>query len=125
LLVKHDHGPADVPSSVRGNGSFVHFSPVGSPPFPIVASGKWRATEFVSFESFGTYGSLEAGILEMMISLRPAPPGSGKISAMCKVVCNVGPGALSTGLEEGVTIELPGLEFEPFSPALGLTAFVP
>lgn len=112
-------------SWVRGNGAFVHFSPVGSPPFPIVATGKWRAKEFVSFESFGTYGALEAGILEMMINLLPAPAGSGKISAMCKVVCNVGPGALSTGQEEGVTLELPGLEFEPLSPALGLTIFVP
>ena len=110
-------------SSVSANGSFVHWTPVGSPPFPIVASGKWRAKEFLSFQSFGTYGSIEAGILEMMINLLPA--GSGKLSAKCRVVCNVGPGALSTGLEEGVTIELPGLEFEPLSPALGLTVFVP
>jgi hypothetical protein len=122
LVAFNGNGAFDA-SSVGGRGAFVHWSPVGSPPFPIVATGRWRAKEFVSFESFGMYGALEAGILEMMITLLPA--GSSKISAMCKVVCNIGPGALSTGEEEGVTLELPGLEFEPLSPAVGLTIFVP
>ena len=110
-------------SSVRGNGAFVHWTPIGSAPFPIVATGFWKADELISFESNGTYGTFESGILEMTIDLMPT--SGPKISAPCKVVCNVAPGGLFTGLEEGVTLELPGLEFEPLSPAVGLTIFVP
>ena len=112
-------------SSIRGGGAFTHFVPEGSPPFPIVAAGFWSTRELLSFESFGTYGTLESGILEMTIVFRVTIPGPGKVPVTAKVACNVGPGGLSTGEPEGVTLTGSDFEFEPLEPELGITIFVP
>jgi len=112
-------------SGIRGNGAFTHFIPGGTPPFPIVATGFFRATKLISFESIGTYGVLEAGILEMEASVRVTAPDPAKVPATLTVVCNIGPGGLFTPHHEGVTIEVEGFKFEPLEPELGLTIFVP
>jgi hypothetical protein len=112
-------------SWVRGRVSFTHWVPTGSPPFPIVAAGYWRATSFAGFTSNGVYGTLESGILELGATFRTTIPGPARLPAEMRVVCNVGPGALLTGEPEGVFIHVAGLEFEPLEPELGLTIFVP
>jgi hypothetical protein len=112
-------------SSIHGRGSFTHWVPTGSPPFPIVAAGYWRATSLGGFASNGVYGTLESGILELGATFRTTIPGPARLPAEMRVVCNVGPGALLTGEHEGVHIHVAGFEFEPLEPELGLTIFVP
>ena len=109
--------------SVRGGGEFVHFLGTGSPPFPIIASGSWRATRFVSFNEVGTYGVGVAGILEMQIKLLPCD-GPVVRGATLVVVCNIGPAALMTGQPEGFVLTVPGgAPFKQFHPEVGLTFF--
>lgn len=112
-------------SEIEGGGSFTHWVPTGSPPFPIVAAGFWRATNFVDFDSNGVYGTLESGILEMEARFRVTTPGHARLPAELRVVCNVGPGALQTGEHEGVHVHVAGFEFEPLEPEVGLTIFIP
>jgi hypothetical protein len=42
-------------SSIQGRGSFTHWVPTGSPPFPIFAAGYWRATNLIGFASYGLF----------------------------------------------------------------------
>ncbi len=99
------------PSNVNGGGSFTHFNPTGFPPFPIVASGTWKARRLVSFTPVGTYGADESGTLVIDVDLIPA---SGiKIPGTITVNCNIPPGGLSTGSPEGVTLVVDGLTFVP------------
>jgi hypothetical protein len=112
-------------SGIQGRGSFTHWVPTGSPPFPIVAAGYWRATSLIGFTSNGVYGTLESGILELEATFRATIPAPARLPAEMRVVCNVGPGALQTGEHEGVNIHVAGFEFEPLEPELGLTIFVP
>lgn len=104
-------------SEVEGRGIFTHFTPVGSPPFPIVAAGSWEANRVVSFSPVGTYGTITAGILVMSITLHT---DSQEIPATLTVICNVGPGGLQTGEEGGTKLEVSGTTFTQFN---GLTAF--
>jgi hypothetical protein len=112
-------------TEIRGRGSFTHFVPTGTPPFPIEAAGYWRATRLVDFTSNGVYGTLESGILDLEATFRATIPGPARLPATMRVVCNVGPGGLQTGEHEGVHIHVAGFEFEPLEPELGLTIFVP
>lgn len=110
------------PAQVHGAGSFTHFTVAAKTPFPIVAHGTWKAKRFVSFELIGTYGAHAAGLLTMLVHLVPAggPAGARAVEAEMKVVCNIGPAGLSTGLPEGVFLTVPGATY---APAAGLTVF--
>ena len=85
---------------VHGGGSFVLFDQAAPIPKPLVASGRWRAAQFVSYTTKGlpSYGTIQPGILVMKADVE----GIGKGLTLA-VVCNVG--ALgaggSTGEEEG------------------------
>jgi hypothetical protein len=114
-------------SWIRGGGSFTHWLPTGSPPFPIAAAGFWQATQLISFDPNGVYGTLKSGILVARARFRVTKPASarGRVHGRLKIVCNVGPGGLLTGLPEGVFIRVAGFEFEPLHPEVGLTIFLP
>lgn len=112
---------------VHGEGSFTHFRTEGSPPLLIVGTGTWRAHRLLSFTptSPPSFGSHVGGVLEMLVKLFPAggPPISG---VTMKVVCNIPPGGMSTGQDEGVTLTVPGAPFGAFVPSvppIGATAF--
>jgi hypothetical protein len=111
------------PSQVHGAGSFTHFRVAASPPFPIVAHGTWKAKRLVSFELKGTYGAHAAGLLTMLVHLVPVdgPAGRRVVEATMRVVCNIGPAGLSTGLHEGVFLTVRGATFGPAG--IGVTAF--
>jgi hypothetical protein len=99
---------------VRGGGTFTRLTPTETPPFPIVYSGSWRATEFLSFsETPGSpYGQVISGILTMQVELRPT--GLAPIAATMEVVCNTAAGGLFTGEDEGVKLTLSdGTTFGP------------
>jgi hypothetical protein len=118
-------GCGRIKNGVKGGGSFTHFVPADGPPFPIVATGHWRAETLESFETIGSYGELVAGIAEMQIVADITAPFTDRTEATLEIVCNIGPAGLVTGEEEGVALSVPevGLTFVPSSPPLGLTIF--
>lgn len=88
--------PAD--KHVDGGGSYVLFDFAKPSPKPLVATGRWRAKRFVSYDTkgLGSYGTIQPGILVM----RADVDGIGK-NLKLAVVCNVGAVPLNTGEEEG------------------------
>jgi hypothetical protein len=112
--------------SVDGGGAFTHFRAQGEPPLPVVGTGTWVATELLGFTPTtpATYGVNAAGVLDLGVRLYPG--GGSAIDATMTVVCNIGPGNLQTGHEEGVTLTIPGAPFGAFAPSdppTGLTTF--
>lgn len=105
--------PAKGPgSAVSGGGSFFHFQPAASPPFPLVASGKWTARLLTSYREIGTYGGSVSGIGEFVIDIQRIRPSPAVIrGAVLRIFCNLGPGGLQTGEIEGYTLSIPGTEF--------------
>jgi hypothetical protein len=85
---------------VSGGGSYVLSDQAASIPRPLIASGRWMATRFVSYETKGlpSYGTIQPGILVMKVDVEGI--GEGLTLA---VVCNVGAlGAAGfTGEDEG------------------------
>jgi hypothetical protein len=110
---------------IRARGAFTHWVPEGDPPFPIVATGFFHATELISFDPIGMYGVLQAGTLTFEAVANIVAPERAKVPATITVHCNIAPGDLFTGHHEGVTIEGKDFTFEPLDPELGLTIFVP
>jgi hypothetical protein len=109
--------------AVRGGGEFVHFDGTKIPSPPVIATGSWRATRFLSFTEIGTFGVNVSGILEIEIKLVPCD-GPVVRHASLVVVCNIGVAGLMTGRPEGFTLTVPGMKpFSPFHPELGLTVF--
>jgi hypothetical protein len=118
--------------SVDGGGHFDHFRAVPPAPFPVVATGTWKAKTFVSFalatvhpvsNPEGRHGIYQAGILKMKADVHPIG-GKTIRDVLIEVVCNLGPAgpALTPGVEEGVYVSVPGgAEFEPAG--LGVTTF--
>jgi hypothetical protein len=112
---------------VTGGGAFTHFNnaPTAPTPKPILFTGTWEARRLLSFSTIGSFGRLVAGILEARIRL--FPEGAGRLKATLKVVCNIGPGGLSTGQDEGFFLTVNGSPpfgvFKPLVPPLGLTIF--
>jgi hypothetical protein len=99
---------------VTGGGTFTRVTPTGTAPFPIVSSGTWRATRFVSFtETPGSpYGQIISGILTIEVELRPR--GDVPVAATMAVICNSPGGGLLTGEDEGVKLTLTdGTTFVP------------
>jgi hypothetical protein len=109
-----------------GGGTFDHFQATGSPPFPLVATGTWKATDVVSFNALTpTHGVYEGGTLVMHATF--FPQGQAPITNVTiEVDCNLGPAGVSTGKPEGVVVTFPGphpVVFAPTSPTTGVTIF--
>lgn len=99
-------------SPVDGGGSFFHFQPAASPPFPLVASGTWKARLLTSYREIGTYGGSASGISEFVIDIQRIRPSPASIrGAVLTIYCNLAPGGLQTGGIEGYTLSIPGTEF--------------
>ena len=114
----------------RGRGSYTRFNNAASGfPKPILDSGTWKVTQFVSVAfcgqqlfcgsatPSGTYGHITAGILELRINLisdvdRTVTP------ATLRLICNAGPAGIATGEEEGYTLDIDGTTFGRFTPVL-------
>jgi hypothetical protein len=98
----------------EGGGRFVHFH--GS----TVISGSWKAGKvhsFVDAADFDPNGQFSGGTLDLDIQLRPI--GLPRVNARLLIQCNP-PGVEEP--EEGITVTVPGLTFEPFR---GLTILTP
>ena len=118
---------------VKGGGSFDHRDGNSGVPQTILGTGMWEVKRVIGFTKIddpnNPFGQIIAGILDLEIRLfLDGGPKKG-VLANLKIVCNVGPAGIFTGLPEGIFLEIPdaGLSFEPIitpdgSP-LGLTAF--
>jgi len=110
---------------VTGRGIFVHFNaaPPGTPK-PILSSGRWKATKFVSYDHrIGTYGRIAPSILEVLVTLLP-DAGTPIKGATLRLICDVGPAGLDTGEPEGYKLTIPGAPFgtfTPLDPPVGIT----
>src|SRR5712692_1107759 len=107
-------------SEVAGGGSFVHFDNAPPVPKPILDSGRWQPTKFLSYQRLsppGIYGHIEAGILEMQVSLR-LDNGSVVSGAILRLICNIGAAGFSTGEPEGYKLTIPGAAFGTFAPII-------
>ncbi len=105
--------PARGPSSpVDGGGSFFHFQPAEKPPFPLVASGTWKARLLVSYREIGPYGGAASGIGEFVIDIQRLRPSPALIrGAVMRLFCNIGTMGFQTGETEGITLSIPGTDF--------------
>lgn len=110
-------------AEVEGGGEFVHFNgtQLTTPSPAFIATGGWKAVELVGFNEVGAWGRGVAGILTVRARLNPCE-GPSIQGVTLRVVCNLGPAGLQTGLAEGYTLTLPnGAIFSPFG--AGLTLF--
>ncbi len=107
---------------VEGGGFFTHFDATTPIPRTIIGSGTWRARELISWVDAGDYGVDKAGRLKMTVQVRRLIPSPGVLPGEMTVTCNIGAAGLapSPPSEEGVNLEVAGLEFEPVA---GLTVF--
>lgn len=115
---------------VDGGGGYTHFNQASGTPKAIIARGTWKATKVVKYTTQGTgftptaggtWGAVEAGILELLVDLFPEG-GKPIRGATLKIVCNIGQAGLETGSAEGVFLTIPGgPTFQPLSPRIGIT----
>ena len=113
----------------HGGGSFDHFQTGATLPLHIVASGRWKANDVVSFTHSATsHGPYEGGVLVMHATFFPT--GQPAIpNVMVEVDCNLGPIGFSTGKTEGVVVTFPGgpvfgpTNLGPATPFTGVTVF--
>jgi hypothetical protein len=131
-LILEGNGKFDEYGNVEGGGDFNHYQAVGSPPFPVVSTGTWKARKFVSFtlptitapgDPEATSGVFQAGILTLTADFHPFGQQEVK-DVVVEVVCNLGPAGASTpDKDEGVYLTLDGVAYEPSVPGLGVTVF--
>jgi len=109
--------PAD--REVNGGGSYVLNDAAIGVPSPAVASGRWTARRFVSYDTvgLGSYGTIQPGILTITADVE----GIGE-DLILGLICNVGAAGLMTGKPEGWELSgTPYGKFVPLSPILGIT----
>lgn len=114
MLVMSGDGTVN-PARAIGGGSWNHFDndPALPVPKPILGTGTWTAGDLVSLEIIGTWGVLAAG--KLVMEARFFEESGLHFSATVTVNCNLGFAGLSTGLPEGVFVDIPdfGLSFVP------------
>ena len=117
-------------NQAHGGGTFDRFTAGTAPPsLPIVASGRWKATDVVSFtHSALSHGPFEGGELVMHATFYPTGHSTIK-NVTVDVVCNLGPiGFTIPGKTEGVIVTFPGGPVfgptaGPTTPFTGITVF--
>ena len=88
---------------IRGSGTFMHKNSEGN----VLGTGTWRATELVSFVSYGTDGgttpvNFEGGLAVIEVHL--ALGGGEGFDATLNVSCVIGNSP--TGADEGITLAI-------------------
>ncbi len=105
---------------VKGGGNFTLFDQAKPTPKPLIASGFWEATGFVSYDTkgLGFFGTIQPAILTVLANFDVL--GSG---LTLKLICNVGAVPLLTGEDEGwQLLDTPAYgTFQPPTPGVGIT----
>ncbi len=105
---------------VKGGGNFVLFDQAKPTPKPLIASGFWEPTGFVSYDTKGlaSFGKIQPAILTVLADFEGI--GSG---LTLELICNVGAVPLLTGEDEGwKLLDTPAYgSFVPLSPVVGIT----
>ena len=105
--------------TVAGGGSYVVFDQASPVPKTILASGKWTAKTFLSYDQkgLGSYDQIQPGILELQGDFDNLGTG-----LTLRTVCNVGPAGLMTGEPEGYVLKGTKYgDFAPLNPVVGIT----
>jgi hypothetical protein len=101
------------PDSIDAAGEFTHLDSNGN----VRASGSWRATELINYQSYGCgelFGeeippNLCGGVVKMRVTLTTP---NGTLSGILTVICVIGthaPQAVLGPRSEGVTLDVPGV----------------
>ena len=103
---------------VEGGGAYVFFDQNAEVPKKILESGHWDAVRVINWSMIeadnNPYGVNVAGVLDLEIMLFPLGKGGEGTTATLKIVCNVPPAGVMTGLPEGIVLETrDGLTYEP------------
>lgn len=102
---------------VKGGGSFTLVDQSKPTPKPLIASGFWEPTAFVSYDTkgLGSFGTIQPGILTFLADV----DGIG-LGLTMEVICNVGAVPLLTGEDEGwKLLDTPAYgSFVPLSPTV-------
>jgi hypothetical protein len=105
---------------VKGGGNFNLFDQAKPNPKPLIASGFWEATAFVSYDTkgLGFFGKIQPAILTVLADF----DGIGR-GLTLELICNVGAVPLLTGEDEGwKLLDTPAYgSFVPLSPGVGIT----
>ena len=105
---------------VKGGGNFVLFDQAKPTPKPLITSGFWEPTGFVSYDTKGlaSFGKIQPAILTVLANFDVL--GSG---LTLKLICNVGAVPLLTGEDEGwQLLDTPAYgTFQPPTPGVGIT----
>ena len=103
-----------VDGHVVANGTYAHIA-AGSPPQPFadLGFGTWKAKRLVSLDLIGTYGAFASGAVVMEVTLTSAD--GDRVSGELTMNCNIPPGGLITGRDEGFFLSVGGEDFEPLS----------
>jgi hypothetical protein len=106
---------------VKGGGNFVLFDQAKPTPKPLIFSGFWQPTAFVSYDTkdLGSFGKIQPAILTVLADFEGI--GSG---LTLELICNVGAIPLLTGEDEGwKLLDTPAYgSFVPLSPVgVGIT----
>ncbi len=106
---------------VKGGGNFTLFNQAKPTPKPLIASGFWEPTAFVSYDTkgLGSFGKIQPAILTVLADFE----GIGR-GLTLELICNVGAIPLLTGEDEGwKLLDTPAYgSFVPLSPVVvGIT----
>ncbi len=116
-MLLEGHGSVASDGTLQGQGSFVEIDNGTPVPHTILASGTWLATSLTSINIIGTYGSLAAGTIDMVIELVEDLPAPGIVSGVTlNIVCNIPAAGLFTGQPEGYFLTIPGSPSGTFQP---------
>src|SRR5712692_343759 len=96
-------------SEVTGGGSFVHFDNAPPVPKPILDSGRWQPTKYLTYQRLsppGIYGHIEVGILPAEVSLR-LDDGSTVSGAILRLIRNVSASVIAAWDPDGDDLTIP------------------
>ena len=116
------HGFVQNGAEVEGVGSYTLFDNNAPVPKTVLGAGTWQATSLNSITLIPSWGSFQAGIVDMQINLNQVVPSPATFTAELVVPCNIPNAGLFTSLEEGFYLTITGAAegtYSPLSPAIG------
>ena len=116
------HGVVKKGVTVSGVGSYTLYDDNTAIPKTVLGAGTWEATDLNSLTLVPSWGSFQAGVVDMKINLNQIIPFKATIPAGLVVPCNIPNAGLFTDLDEGFYLTIsdaPEGTYSPLSPPIG------